>query len=157
MSKSVYRRASQSRPLLGKSVERTQSPCSRQRMRILVSARLQATAAPEAPEPMISTSTLSLSAMSGLPRLAPLGAIVAPEGRPLLDDLEQRPVALLHLVAFGERRTRLVSDRLEHAVVPVIGAEDRPAQRHRRLSAPFGPVHYQPPPAGRGRAGRTPR
>src|ERR1700751_2089340 len=67
MSKSVYRRASQSRPLLGNSVERTQSPCSRQRMRIFVSARLQATAAPEAPEPMIRTSTLSFMPASSAP------------------------------------------------------------------------------------------
>src|ERR1700742_2365641 len=57
MSKSVWRRASQSRPLAGKSVDFIQSPCSRQRMCILVSARLQATAAPEAPAPMIRTST----------------------------------------------------------------------------------------------------
>ena len=36
-----------------------QSPCSRQTMRMRVSARLQAMAAPEAPAPMISTSTTS--------------------------------------------------------------------------------------------------
>jgi hypothetical protein len=34
-----------------------QSPCSRQRMCIFVSAKLQAMAAPEAPAPMIRTST----------------------------------------------------------------------------------------------------
>ena len=43
----------------------TQSPCSRHRMRMRVSARLQATAAPEAPAPMISTSTGSLIPRSG--------------------------------------------------------------------------------------------
>src|ERR1035437_5171208 len=58
MSKSPYRRASQSRPLLGKSDCFIQSPCSRQRIFIRVPARLQATAAPEAPEPIISTSTI---------------------------------------------------------------------------------------------------
>src|SRR5271156_1589320 len=61
MSKSPYRRASQSRPLLGKSDCFIQSPCSRQRIFIRVSARPQAPAAPEAPEPMISTSTISFT------------------------------------------------------------------------------------------------
>src|ERR1700761_7153508 len=50
-------RASQSRPVLGYSEGFIQSPCSRQRMCILVLARLQATAAPEAPAPAIRTST----------------------------------------------------------------------------------------------------
>src|ERR1700687_4281013 len=45
-----------------------QSPCSRQRIRILVSARLHATAAPDAPEPMIRTSTLSCIEMFPVPR-----------------------------------------------------------------------------------------
>mgnify|MGYP003352477055 CR=1 FL=1 len=40
----------------GIALRSTQGPRSRQTMRILVSARLQATAAPEAPAPMISTS-----------------------------------------------------------------------------------------------------
>ena len=59
MAKSLSSRASQSRPVLGYSDGFIQSPCSRQRMCILVSARLQATAAPDAPAPMISTSTFS--------------------------------------------------------------------------------------------------
>ena len=46
-------------PVAGIVLGFTQSPCSRQTIRILVSARLQATAAPDAPEPMIRTSTLS--------------------------------------------------------------------------------------------------
>jgi hypothetical protein len=45
-------------------------------MRIFVSARLQAIAAPEAPEPTIRTSTFSLPAISAHSRA---GAIVAPE------------------------------------------------------------------------------
>src|SRR5262249_10316460 len=108
---------------LGNSIERTQSPCSRQRMRILVSARLQATAAPEAPEPMIRTSTFSLSAMSARP-------VVPPESRTLLDDFEQRPVALLHRVTLRERRTRLVAEGPQNAIVTVVGAEDGAPQRH---------------------------
>ena len=50
-------RASQSRAVLGYSDGFIQSPCSRQRMCIFVSAKLKATAAPEAPAPMIKTST----------------------------------------------------------------------------------------------------
>jgi len=49
--------ASQSRPVLGYSDWFIQPPWSRQRICILVSARLQATAAPDAPAPMIRTST----------------------------------------------------------------------------------------------------
>src|SRR6516165_6338501 len=55
--KSPKARASQSRPVLGYVAGFIQPPCSRQRMCILVSARLQATAAPDAPAPTISTST----------------------------------------------------------------------------------------------------
>src|ERR1700722_15643174 len=65
MSKSPYRRASQSRPLLGKSDCFIQSPCSRHKIFIRVSVRLQATAAPDAPEPMITTSTFSLRPLPG--------------------------------------------------------------------------------------------
>src|SRR6516162_8903387 len=128
MSKSPKRRASQSRLPLGKSADLIQSPCSRQRMRILVSARLQATAAPEAPEPMIRTSTLSLPAISGRP-------VIAPERRALLDDLDQRPVALLQRVALRKRRPCLVPDGLEHAIVAIVGGEDRPPERHRGRTA----------------------
>src|SRR3979409_2293117 len=61
--------ASQSRPVLGYVAGFIQPPCSRQRMCILVSARLQATAAPDAPAPMISTSSppVSLSRANILP------------------------------------------------------------------------------------------
>src|SRR6516165_3608530 len=55
--KSPKKRASQSRPVLGYSAGFIQPPCSRQRMCILVSASDQATAAPDAPAPMIRTST----------------------------------------------------------------------------------------------------
>ncbi len=57
MLKSLYCRDSQSLPALGYSVGFNQSPCSRQTIRIRVSARVQAKAAPEAPAPMIRTST----------------------------------------------------------------------------------------------------
>src|ERR1700761_9451130 len=67
--KSPYKRASQSRPVLGYVAGFIQPPCSRQRMCIFVSARLQAAAAPDAPAPMISTSTGSF-----MPALAYLGA-----------------------------------------------------------------------------------
>src|ERR1700746_1102973 len=62
--KSPKKRASQSRPVLGKLAGFIQPPCSRQRMCIFVSARLHATAAPDAPAPMINTSTGSLIPVS---------------------------------------------------------------------------------------------
>src|SRR5262249_62065796 len=102
MSKSLKRLASQSRPLLGKSADLIQSPCSRQRMRIRVSARLQAIAAPEAPDPTIKTSTRSLPAMSVL--LARGRAVVAPERRPAAGGAEPPPTAPPPLVALGGRR-----------------------------------------------------
>src|SRR5258707_5526645 len=102
MLKSVKRRASQSRPLLGKSVDFTQSPCSRHRMRILVSARLHAIAAPEAPEPMIRTSTRSFSAISAFS--GSRGAVIAPERRALAHGVEQGPIPLLDGVALREGR-----------------------------------------------------
>src|ERR1700675_329258 len=105
MLKSVKRRASQSRPLLGKSVDFTQSPCSRYRMRIFVSARLQAIAAPEAPEPMIRTSTRSLPAISAFP--GSRRAVVAPERRALAHGVEQGPVALFQVVTLREGRAGL--------------------------------------------------
>src|SRR5436190_16159735 len=106
MAKSVWRRASQSRPLLGKSVGFIQSPCSRHRIRILVSARLQAAAAPEAPEPMIRTSTFSLPAISAVSIGG--GAVIAPELCSAPHGVEQRPIALLHVIALGKRSAGLV-------------------------------------------------
>ena len=57
-----------------------------------VSARLQATAAPDAPEPMISTSTMSLRHSSRR---------VAPHLRALAHGIEQRPVALFDVWPLG--------------------------------------------------------
>src|SRR5262249_38292043 len=126
MSKSPKRLASQSRPLLGRSADLIQSPCSRQTMRMRVSARLQATAAPEAPDPTIKTPTRSLPAMSAPARRA----VVAPERPPTTHGLEQRPVALLELVALREGRTRLEPQRQQHAVVAIVGTQDDAPERH---------------------------
>ena len=57
MLMSVNARASQSLPVLGYSAGFIQSPCSKQTMRMRVSAKLHATAAPDAPAPTMSTST----------------------------------------------------------------------------------------------------
>src|SRR5580698_4449674 len=59
MAKLSPLRDSASRRVAGYSAGFIQSPCSRHTMCILVSARLQATAAPDAPAPTIRTSTLS--------------------------------------------------------------------------------------------------
>src|SRR5882757_11396254 len=126
MLKSVKRRASQSRPLLGKSVDPTQSPCSRHRMRILVSARLQAIAPPEAPEPMIRTSTRSLPAIGALPGKG--GAVVAPEGRAFAHGVEQGPVSLFQRVALREGSAGLQPEGQQDTVVAVIGAHDHPSE-----------------------------
>src|SRR5437868_4506665 len=102
-------------------------------MRIFVSARLHATAAPEAPEPMTRTSTFSLPAMSA-PSLGG-GAVVAPERGAAAHAVEQRPVALLHLVALREGRARLVADRHQHPVVAIVGAQDHPPEGRGRGAA----------------------
>src|SRR6202041_922600 len=125
MSKSAQRRASQARPLLGNSDCFIQSPCSRHRMRIFVSARLHATAAPEAPEPMISTSTMSLrgSLIAG-----GLLSRVAPHFWPGANHVQQRPVALFQHVAFGERRPRFKAKRNHDAIVTVVALQNDPAE-----------------------------
>src|SRR5215471_7889367 len=133
MSKSLKRLASQSRPLLGRSADLIQSPCSRQRIRIRVSARLQATAAPEAPDPTIKTSTRSLPAMSAF--LTCGRAIVAPERRAAADSVEQRPVALFQVVTLGEGSPRLQPQRQQYAIVAVVGGQDHPTEGHRRGAA----------------------
>src|ERR1700761_6056118 len=97
-------------------------------MRIFVSARLQATAAPDAPEPMISTSTMSLLAISGRP-------IVTPERSALPHGIEQRPVALFQLMAFRKRRARLHAERVQHSVVAVVALQDDATQDERRIGA----------------------
>ena len=77
----------------------------------MVSARLQATAAPDAPEPMISTSTMSLLAMSQ--RSGASRHIL----RPAAHRIQQRPVALFQRVPLREWRPRLD--------VPATAARDR--------------------------------
>src|SRR5215471_2182815 len=77
--KSPKKRASQSRPVLGYSAGFIQPPCSRQRMCILVSANDHAMAAPEAPAPMIRTSTGSFietlsSALAASGAIRPIAA-----------------------------------------------------------------------------------
>src|SRR5882757_3024797 len=95
-------------------------------MRIRVSARLQATAAPEAPEPMIRTSTRSLPAISAFP--GSRGAVVAPEGRAMAHGVEQGPVSLFQRVALGEGRAGLQLQGQQDAVVAVVGAQDHPPE-----------------------------
>src|SRR5580704_12874109 len=151
MSKSVWRRASQSRPLLGKSVDLIQSPCSRQRMRILVSARLQAIAAPEAPEPMIRTSTRSLPAISALPRGG--AAVVPPEGRAVAHGVEQGPVSLLEGVALREGRAGLHPEGQHDTIIAVIGGQDHPPEGRARCSAAGAIVVDQGFPSVAGHAG----
>src|SRR6185369_10457128 len=139
MWKSEYRRASQSRPLVGKSVGLIQSPCSRHRIFIRVSARLQATAAPEAPEPMMSTSTISsvgrgtsgsgATAISGSPPVN-----VPPHPRPAPHRVQQRPVALLDGMSLGERGARLKSQRDHHAIIAVVALQYGPTERGDRRS-----------------------
>src|SRR5438309_12009291 len=101
-------------------------------MRIFVSARLQATAAPEAPDPMIRTSTLSLPAISALPGK---GAVVAPERRALAHGVEQGPVALFQGVALREGWSGLHLQSQQDAVVAVIGAQDHPRESSGRGGA----------------------
>src|SRR5204862_434761 len=60
---------------------------------------------------------------AGLVRLT--GPVVPPERRPPLHRIEQRPVALLHLMALREGRAGLVPERPQDAVVAVIGGKDR--------------------------------
>src|SRR5690349_23991082 len=85
-------RVSTSRRVAGYSAGFIQSPCSRHTMCILVSAKLQATAAPEAPAPMIRTSTLS-----GIFALRCL----APDWSLCLAAVQPRPIALLQLIGLG--------------------------------------------------------
>src|SRR6516165_9158770 len=125
MSKSALRRSSQSRPLLGNSEDLIQSPCSRHRIFIRVSARLQATAAPEAPAPMIRTSTISSveRAASGLASAVMSffrGVNVAPHSRPAAHRLQQGPIALFQLAALRIGRPRLDTEGAHHAIVAVI-------------------------------------
>ena len=70
MLMSVNARASQSLPVLGYSAGFIQSPCSRQTMRMRVSAKLHATAAPDAPAPTMSTSTGSAISRPAAARFA---------------------------------------------------------------------------------------
>ena len=92
-------------------------------MRILVSARLQATAAPDAPEPMISTSTMSLRfavhvRWSGH---RATWACACARGRAATS----RPAPAC---ALGEGRPWLEPERAHYAVVAVIALQDHPPE-----------------------------
>src|SRR5688572_2373604 len=92
-----------------------------------VSARLQATAAPEAPAPMMSTSTTAsvgraLPCSSVAATSAP-SSHITPHRRPVAHRVEQRPIALLHGMALRERCPCLQAKRLEHAVVAVVALQ----------------------------------
>src|ERR1700746_3962531 len=100
--KSPKKRASQSRPVLGKLAGFIQPPCSRQRMCIFVSARLQATAAPDAPAPMISTSTGSLMFAFSAPVAACLDRLPRCNAMPDL----RRAAAELAALRLGHSRRR---------------------------------------------------
>src|SRR3984893_5852367 len=102
-------------------------------MRILVSARLQATAAPEAPEPMIRTSTRSLPAIAALP--GSRGAVVAPERRALAHGVEQGPVSLFKDVTLRKGRAGLQPEGQQDTVIAVIGAQNHPPEGRGRSSA----------------------
>src|SRR5438270_484278 len=87
-------------------------------MRILVSARLQATAAPDAPEPMMRTSTLSF-----MPRpLAPCDKEL------LVDAVLKAPVAQI-----ARRRARGESAIVAHALGCV---EGRVRRQHKAVADP---------------------
>src|ERR1700730_18251 len=102
-------------------------------MLILVSARLHGVAAPEAPEPMIRTSTRSLPAIGALPGRR--AAVVAPEGRALAHGVEQGPVSLFQRVALREGGAGLQPEGQQDTVVAVIGAHDHPPESYGRGAA----------------------
>src|SRR5260370_22471921 len=104
-------------------------------MRILVSARLHAIAAPEAPEPMIRTSTRSFPPISAFPRRG--GAVVAPERRLVAHGVKQGPVSLFQGVALREGRAGLHAHRQQDTIIAGIGGPDRPPE-----------VRARGPPAG---------
>src|ERR1044071_7889102 len=112
MAKLSPLRASASRRVAGYSAGVIQSPCSRHTMCILVSAKLQATAAPEAPAPTIRTSTLS-----GIFALRCL----APEWSLDLEGVQQGPVGLLLVRGVRERWSRRQRKRHQYAVIAVVG------------------------------------
>src|SRR6516164_5304591 len=146
--KSPKARASQSRPVLGYVAGFIQPPCSRQRMCILVSARLQATAAPEAPAPMISTSTGSF-----------MPAFPAP-GAACPDRLWRCNAARAFRPCRGAEgaKTRLNSHIAGRAVLEPQSSAPRQAVPHRK--AQFTPGRHlrglvKPPPAAREKLMKT--
>src|SRR5262245_53945121 len=79
-------------------------------MRILVSARLQAPAAPEAPEPMIRTSTLSLICRASFRRRRPaLGSRRADEARRIAEALDHHVSQVLVLMRDAGARAHRVA------------------------------------------------
>src|SRR5579883_883659 len=99
-----------------------------------VSARLQATAAPDAPAPMISTSTVSsrgraVSGVSSAATSLPSLVAVAPHWRPAAHRVEQGPVARLQIMALGVGRPRFAAERAHDAVVAVVALQHHPSER----------------------------
>src|SRR5580704_2306249 len=58
-----------------------------------------------------------------------------PQWRPRPDGVEQRPVAILQLVALRIRRPRLQSERADDPIVPVIALQHDAGERHHRRPA----------------------
>src|SRR5579864_4557954 len=99
-----------------------------------VSAKLQATAAPEAPAPMIRTSTTSSlgrtasGAAVALTSPSPT-ADVAPHPSSVAYRVEKRPVALFQHVAPRIRRARLEPQGAHHAVIAVVALQHGTPER----------------------------
>src|SRR5271169_708370 len=106
-----------------------------------VSARLHATAAPEAPAPIIRTSTISSvgRAALGLASAAislPPPLDVAPHSWPAAYHIQQGPITLFQHVTLRIGRTWFETERAHHAVVAVIALQyGAPECRHRRAFA----------------------
>src|SRR5882724_6734860 len=101
-------------------MELTQSHCSRHRIFMRVSARLQATAAPEAPAPMIRTSTIASVGRAALELASAMSASfavhVAPHPRSATYRIQERPIALFQDMALREWWSRFAAQSPHHAV-----------------------------------------
>src|SRR5207249_6190065 len=98
-----------------------------------VSARLQATAAPEAPAPMIRTSTVASVGRAALElssvAMSTSAAVhVAPHLRPATHRIQERPIALFQDMAPREWWSRFAAQRLHHAVVAVVALQHGASQ-----------------------------
>src|SRR5258708_38641683 len=118
-----------------------------------VSARLHATAAPDARGPMIRTSTISSVGRTASGRAAADMSTapvvdIAPHPGPAAHRLEQRPLARLQHPPRGEGRPRLEPEGTQHAVVAVVALQHGTPEggRDRALTAEQG--HGGPLPGG---------